>query len=631
MIWLGGFHMKKQLFYITLGTTLFCSSLSLQDTHVHAKSTIPTVVKAKLYKGKLVHSTTGKVIKGFARYKKMIYKNGRLFTGTIQKKFYVQGKLFTGISKGIYYKKGTLGTGIYKSIYYIKGNKAQGVFSGILYEDGKPFSGEKDGVIFENGKKNLLKTKIAYFQKAVNHVEKINVRFNEVKEQKQMIQQLVEKTVDFEENSHIKKPNLSLEQFLKTYQDIDLQTLQGNERATFIHDLQFFHHYTTTEFDIQSRQLIDAIEQFTLATSPLTAEKDDVLQKEIQASVEKVSSLVLALRIEKMDTFAIEKALLALPGSTLLMEEIQKDYTTKIQYVKKPLQEWHVFQKQVDEQMAEKEQVDAIKKTLGIQVNEPVTTSLKNVQTFFLTYPNFEQLTSPVKEQAQQAIQSIDQEVTRLAIEKETRSQDTLLELVKMITDLEKTTHVEYWSEIQIREMHEIVIYLETAYKKLEEQTKKLGTTDTTLQKIQILLSKQQPAETTRLALAKEQVRGLFTGLNVGNQIPPIKHDVTAAQLFNATYLMKSLKPTTDKALLSYYVQQAHRLFDERQSDTARMIQELYVHVNENIDYTKLQSHVTMTDLQRVQHQIDRLPDDLNQKIRFSAYLEQAKRLLPSS
>ncbi|WP_010286903.1 immunoglobulin-like domain-containing protein [Kurthia massiliensis] len=152
-------------------------------TSVVATAVAPSASAATTYKiksGKLVNAKTGKVVKGFKTFKKVLYKNGKKYTGTRSGKYYKKGVLstgtykgvkyqkglkFTGISKadGKFYKNGVVGTGTYKGVKYKKGVEFTGVSTnGKYYEDGVLFTGVKedkkyvDGVLFtgtEDGKK----------------------------------------------------------------------------------------------------------------------------------------------------------------------------------------------------------------------------------------------------------------------------------------------------------------------------------------------------------------------------------------------------------------------------------------------------------------------------------------------
>ncbi|GEK35202.1 hypothetical protein KSI01_27350 [Kurthia sibirica] len=87
-------------------------------------------------KKQLVVTSKNTVVKGFALYKKTLYYNGTIFTGTLNKKKYHRGFPFTGLSKKKYYKSGFLGTGLFNKKYYKSGLLGTGLFNKKYYKSG---------------------------------------------------------------------------------------------------------------------------------------------------------------------------------------------------------------------------------------------------------------------------------------------------------------------------------------------------------------------------------------------------------------------------------------------------------------------------------------------------------------
>lgn len=126
-------------------------------TSVVATAVAPSASAATTYKiksGKLVNAKTGKVVKGFKTYKKVLYKNGKKYTGTRSGKYYKKGVLSTGTYKGVKYQKGLKFTGISKANgkFYKNGVVGTGTYKGVKYKKGVEFTGvSTNGKYYENG------------------------------------------------------------------------------------------------------------------------------------------------------------------------------------------------------------------------------------------------------------------------------------------------------------------------------------------------------------------------------------------------------------------------------------------------------------------------------------------------
>lgn len=106
----------KHLSLVALSGTLLTTTCIFTESSVsHAKSAF--TVK----NGKLVYVFNHKIVKGYATYKKKMYKNGRLFTGKHNYLRYKNGVLFNGFYKGKLFKKGYPLDGFYKGKLYDSG------------------------------------------------------------------------------------------------------------------------------------------------------------------------------------------------------------------------------------------------------------------------------------------------------------------------------------------------------------------------------------------------------------------------------------------------------------------------------------------------------------------------------
>lgn len=119
---------------------------------VDAEAAIKKVSSNVKIKGtKLVYKSNGKVVKGFVKFKKKVYKNGYIYTGLKDKTYYKRGVKGNGIYKKKMYQKGKIFTGVVKDTYYKKGVKASGTVAGKVYEKGALFSGVRRDVVYEAG------------------------------------------------------------------------------------------------------------------------------------------------------------------------------------------------------------------------------------------------------------------------------------------------------------------------------------------------------------------------------------------------------------------------------------------------------------------------------------------------
>lgn len=143
--------MKKFIFKtaaFTIVSAIITSSISMNDLSVSAskKQSIKSVTTAssKLSKNKLISKKSGNLLKGYVFYKGKLYKNGVLFSGTVNGLKYVKGQKTNATIKGIKYISGKKANKTYKGIKYIAGKKATGVAkNGKLYINGKLNKGNR--------------------------------------------------------------------------------------------------------------------------------------------------------------------------------------------------------------------------------------------------------------------------------------------------------------------------------------------------------------------------------------------------------------------------------------------------------------------------------------------------------
>lgn len=131
-----------------IGSTTFEASAAKKET---IKKAVESTTE--LSKNKIVNKETGKAIKGFVSYKGKVYKDGSLFSGTVNSLKYISGKKANETIKGIKYVSGKKANTVIKGIKYIDGKKANEVVSGILYVNGVKYSGVKKGIFYKAGKK----------------------------------------------------------------------------------------------------------------------------------------------------------------------------------------------------------------------------------------------------------------------------------------------------------------------------------------------------------------------------------------------------------------------------------------------------------------------------------------------
>ncbi|MEK4136567.1 Ig-like domain-containing protein [Kurthia sp. FSL E2-0154] len=145
------FKLIKTAAALALGASVVTSAVVTTDASAASKY--------KIKSGKLVVAKTGKVAKGYVTYNKVVYKDGKKFTGLKNKVYYKLGKKATGTYKGAYYVKGAkkVTTGTYNKAYYVKGVKkvSTGLYASKYYKDGKVATGTYKGAYYVNGVKKV--------------------------------------------------------------------------------------------------------------------------------------------------------------------------------------------------------------------------------------------------------------------------------------------------------------------------------------------------------------------------------------------------------------------------------------------------------------------------------------------
>lgn len=151
---------KKMLASLVLSTALTTSVLTYGTLESSAAS-------YKLSKGNLVHTKTGKLVKGNALYKNVLYTNGKRSTKTVlyKNKLYVKGKIKSGVVqyKSKFYQSGKAVSAnsvfLYKEKLY-KGNKRYPGFKTfyskdygmkVLFKDGSLFTGIYNNTLYNEG------------------------------------------------------------------------------------------------------------------------------------------------------------------------------------------------------------------------------------------------------------------------------------------------------------------------------------------------------------------------------------------------------------------------------------------------------------------------------------------------
>ncbi|MEN0587761.1 Ig-like domain-containing protein [Kurthia gibsonii] len=163
------FKLIKTAAALALGASVVTSAVATTDASAASKY--------KIKSGKLVYAKSGKVVKGYVTYNKVVYKDGKKFTGLKNKVYYKLGKKATGTYKGAYYVKGAfkVTTGTYNKAYYVKGVKkvTTGLYASKYYKDGKVATGTYKGAYYVNGVKKVT---TGYYNKAyyVNGVKKVS-------------------------------------------------------------------------------------------------------------------------------------------------------------------------------------------------------------------------------------------------------------------------------------------------------------------------------------------------------------------------------------------------------------------------------------------------------------------------
>ncbi|HZG11698.1 MAG TPA: hypothetical protein VEZ91_06895 [Kurthia gibsonii] len=145
------FKLIKTAAALALGASVVTSAVVTTDASAASKY--------KIKSGKLVVAKTGKVAKGYVTYNKVVYKDGKKFTGLKSGVYYKSGKKATGTYKGAYYVKGAkkVTTGTYNKAYYVKGVKkvSTGLYASKYYKDGKVATGTYKGAYYVNGVKKV--------------------------------------------------------------------------------------------------------------------------------------------------------------------------------------------------------------------------------------------------------------------------------------------------------------------------------------------------------------------------------------------------------------------------------------------------------------------------------------------
>ncbi|VEI05036.1 hypothetical protein [Kurthia zopfii] len=357
-----------------LSSALVLSSLTGLATTADAATKVKNVTSsAKIKKGKLVKKADGKIIKGYASYKGVIFKNGKkfkgllnkryynngkkatgiykskyykngslgtgtyknnyykkgsLFTGKLKGVYYQKGKVFTGVtSKGNYYKKGKLGTGSYKGIYYSVGKKltgltskgvyykngklGNGVYKDVLYKSGKPFNGTLKDEVYVNGKVDANKTANLVFSTAKDAFTSNEDAFKTSKKQVEDLTSLAKKAgvTPAKAASLQVKSAKEIQDFIAKYSSTDFKTLSATELDAFKAELSKFTAEATTNLEAVSKLVNDSTMSLLSAISAMKSFATEEQKVEFTKLATQANIVIHALKAVGVDTSKLEDAL----------------------------------------------------------------------------------------------------------------------------------------------------------------------------------------------------------------------------------------------------------------------------------------------------------------------------------
>ena len=357
-----------------LSSALVLSSLTGLATTADAATKVKNVTSsAKIKKGKLVKKADGKIIKGYASYKGVIFKNGKkfkgllnkryynngkkatgiykskyykngslgtgtyknnyykkgsLFTGKLKGVYYQKGKVFTGVtSKGNYYKKGKLGTGSYKGIYYSVGKKltgltskgvyykngklGNGVYKDVLYKSGKPFNGTLKDEVYVNGKVDANKTANLVFSTAKDAFTSNEDAFKTSKKQVEDLTSLAKKAgvTPAKAASLQVKSAKEIQDFIAKYSNTDFKTLSAAELDAFKAELSKFTAEATTNLEAVSKLVNDSTMSLLSAISAMKSFATEEQKAEFTKLTTQANIVIHALKAAGVDTSKLEDAL----------------------------------------------------------------------------------------------------------------------------------------------------------------------------------------------------------------------------------------------------------------------------------------------------------------------------------
>ena len=357
-----------------LSSALVLSSLTGLATTADAATKVKNVTSsAKIKKGKLVKKSDGKIIKGYASYKSVIYKDGKkfkgllnkryynngkkatglfkskyykngslgtgtyknnyykkgsLFTGKVKGIYYQKGKVFTGVtSKGNYYKKGKLGTGSYKGFYYSVGKKftgltskgvyykngklGNGVYKDVLYKSGKPFNGTLKDEVYVDGKVDANKTANLVFSTAKDAFTANEAAFKTSQKQVEDLASLAKKAgvTPAKAASLQVKSAKEIQDFIAKYSNTDFKTLSAAELDAFKAELSKFTAEATTNLEAASKLVNDSTMSLLSAISAMKSFATEEQKAEFTKLATQANIVIHALKAAGVDTSKLEDAL----------------------------------------------------------------------------------------------------------------------------------------------------------------------------------------------------------------------------------------------------------------------------------------------------------------------------------
>lgn len=357
-----------------LSSALVLSSLTGLATTADAATKVKNVTSsAKIKKGKLVKKSDGKIIKGYASYKGVIFKNGKkfkgllnkryynngkkatglfkskyykngslgtgtyknnyykkgsLFTGKLKGVYYQKGKVFTGVtSKGNYYKKGKLGTGSYKGIYYSVGKKltgltskgvyykngklGNGIYKDVLYKSGKPFNGTLKDEVYVDGKVDANKTANLVFSNAQAAFTLHEASFKAAQKQVDDLAALAKKAgVTPAKTSSLQvKSTTDIQDFIAKYNNTDFKTLSAAELDAFKTELSKFTAEATTNFEAATKLVNESTNSLLNAIAAMKSFATEEQKAEFTKLATQANIVIHALKAAGVDTSKLEDVL----------------------------------------------------------------------------------------------------------------------------------------------------------------------------------------------------------------------------------------------------------------------------------------------------------------------------------